>query len=106
MGRPDRDTSSIVDVDNGASRVAFFAGLIAGVAYSTFASFVANALTPVSGRLIELNLLRHAISGRYEEVLSFDGVIPTVLGAIIVCAIVSLMTRMMLEHLQSEEVTH
>ena len=106
MGRPDRDPSSIEDVDNAANRVALFAGLIAGIAYSTFASFVANALTPVSGRLIELDFLRHAVSGRYEEVLSFDGVIPTVLGAIIVCAMVWLMTRMTLDHLQSEEVTH
>jgi large-conductance mechanosensitive channel len=105
MGRPDSDPSSTSDVDNGANRVALFAGLIAGVAYSTFASFVANALTPVSGRLIELDLFRRGVSGQYQEVLSLNGVIPTVLGAIIVCAMVWLMTRMTLEHLQSEEVT-
>jgi len=80
-------------------------GLIAGIAYSTFASFVANALTPVSGRLIGLDLLRRSVSGRYEEVLSLNGVIPTMLGATIVCAMVWLMTRATLEHLQSEEVT-
>ena len=80
-------------------------GLVAGIAYSTFASFVANALTPVSGRLIELDLLGRSVSGRYEEVLSLNGVIPTMLGATIVCAMVWLMTRATLEHLQSEEVT-
>ena len=106
MGRPDRDPSCTPDFDNGANRVALFAGLIAGVAYSTFASFVANALTPVSGRLIELDLFRHGVSGQYQEVLSLNGVIPTVLGAIVVCALVWLMTRATLEHLQSEEVTH
>jgi len=102
MGRPDRDPSSTVNVDNGANRIALLVGLIAGLAYSTFASFVANALTPVSGRLIELDLLRR-VSGRYDEVLSLDGVIPTMLGAIVVCAIVWLMTRVTLDHLQSEE---
>jgi len=103
MGRPDRDLSSTPDVANGANRIALLTGLIAGVAYSTFASFVANALTPVSGRLIELDLLRRSVSGRYEEVLSLNGIIPTVLGAIVVCAMVWLMTRATLEHLQNEE---
>jgi hypothetical protein len=103
MGRPDRDPSSTSDVASGANRVALFAGLIAGVAYSTFASFVANALTPVSGRPIELDLFRRGVSGQYQEVLSLNGVIPTVLGAIVVCALVWLMTRATLEHLQSEE---
>jgi hypothetical protein len=103
MGRPDRDPSSTSDVASGANRVALFAGLIAGVAYSTFASFVANALTPVSGRPIELDLFRRGVSGQYQEVLSLNGVIPTVLGAIVVCALVWLMIRVTLEHLQSEE---
>ena len=105
MGRPGRDLSSTSDVGDGANRVALLAGLVAGVAYSTFASFVANALTPVSGRLMELDLLSSGVSGRYEEVLSLNGVIPTMLGATIVCAMVWLMTRVTLEHLQSEEVT-
>jgi hypothetical protein len=52
-----------------------------------------------------LDLLRRSVSGRYEEVLSLNGVIPTMLGATIVCAMVWLMTRATLEHLQSEEVT-
>ena len=103
MGRSDRDPSSISNVDIGANRIALFAGLIAGIAYSTFASFVANALTPVSGRLIELDLLRRSVSGQYQEVLSLDGLIPTMLGAIVVCAMVWLMTRATLDHLQSEE---
>lgn len=105
MGRLDRDLSSTPKVDNVANRIALLTGLIAGIAYSTFASFVANALTPMSGRLIELDLLRRSVSGRYEEVLSLNGVIPTMLGATIVCAMVWLMTRATLEHLQSEEVT-
>ncbi|HWN57563.1 MAG TPA: hypothetical protein VNO74_05650 [Methylomirabilota bacterium] len=105
MGRLDRDLSSTPKVDNVANRIALLTGLIAGIAYSTFASFVANALTPMSGRLIELDLLRRSVSGRYEEVLSLNGVIPTVLGATIVGAMVWLMTRATLEHLQSEEVT-
>jgi hypothetical protein len=103
MGRSDRDPSSTLGVVNGANRIALLAGLFAGVAYSTFASFVANALTPVSGRLIELDLLRRSVSGQYQEVLSLDGVIPTVLGAIVVCALVWLMTRVTLEHLDSDE---
>ena len=105
MGRLDRDLSSTPADDKSANRIALLTGLIAGIAYSTFASFVANALTPVSGRLIELDLLRRSVSGRYEEVLSLNGVIPTMLGATIVCAMVWLMTRATLEHLQSEEVT-
>jgi hypothetical protein len=104
MERSEHDPSSTLDVANGANRIALFAGLIAGVAYSTFASFVANALTPVSGRLIELDLFRHGVSGQYQEVLSLNGVIPTLLGATIVCAMVWLTTRATLEHLQSEEV--
>jgi len=103
MGRPVRDPSSTLEVVSGANRIALLAGLVAGVAYSTFASFVANALTPVSGRLIELDLLRSSVSGRYVEVLSLNGVIPTVLGAIVVCALVWWMTRVTLEYLQSEE---
>ena len=103
MGRLDRDPSSTSDVANGANRVALFAGLIAGVAYSTFASFVANALTPVSGRAIELDLFRRGVSGQYQEVISLNGVIPILVGATIVCAMVWLMTRATLDHLQSEE---
>jgi hypothetical protein len=103
MGRPGRDPSSTLEVVSGANRIALLAGLVAGVAYSTFASFVANALTPVSGRLIELDLLRSSVSGRYVEVLSLNGVIPTVLGAIVVCALVWWMTRVTLEYLQSKE---
>lgn len=105
MGRPGSDRSSTLDIGNGANRIGLFAGLVAGVAYSTFASFVANALTPVSGRLIELDTLRRTVSGQYQEVLSLNGVVPTMLGAIVVCALVWLMTRATLEHWQSEEVT-
>ena len=104
MAQPRRQPVRI-DLSPRAEKLGLLAGLTAGLAYSTFASFVANALTPVSGRLIELDLLRRSVPGRYEEVLSLDGVIPTVLGALIVCAMVWLMTLVTLEHLQNQEVT-
>jgi len=50
----------------GAEKLSLLAGLTAGLAYSTFASFVANALTPVTGYLIETDSLRRAVSGRYQ----------------------------------------
>src|ERR1700692_1006821 len=103
MERLGRASLSSTTIANGSNRLSLAAALVAGVAYSTFASFVANALTPVSGRLIELDLFRHGVSGQYQEVLSLNGVIPTVLGAIVVCALVWLMTRATLEHFQSEE---
>lgn len=102
MGPPYRDRSLALAIANGANRLSLLAGLVAGVAYSTYASFVANALTPVSGRLIESDSLRRAVSGRYQEVFSLNGVIPTLLGSLVVFALVWSMMRVTLEHWRSE----
>jgi len=88
-------------VANGASRMGVLAGLVAGVTYSTYAGFVANALTPVSGHLIEMNSFRRAVSGQYQEVISLNGVVFTVLGSLIVFALVWWMMRVTLEHWRS-----
>ena len=103
MGRLARDPLSTEVVATRANRLSLTAGLVAGVAYSTFASFVANALTPVSGRLIELDFLRRAVSGRYEEVFSLSGVVPTVLGSLAVFAMVWWIMRVTLEHWNSAD---
>ena len=97
MGRLARDPLPIEVVAKRANRLSLTAGLVAGVVYSTFASFVANALTPVSGRLIELDSIRRAVSGRYQEVFSLNGVIPIVLGSMAVFAMVWWMMRVMLD---------
>jgi hypothetical protein len=91
------------DVSAGADRLSLLAGLTAGLAYSTLASFVANVLTPVSGYLVETNPLRRAVSGRYQEVFSMNGVASTVLVSLIVFALVWWTTRVILEHWQSDD---
>jgi hypothetical protein len=101
MGRT--DPLRTVAVVNGANRLSLAAGLIAGLAYSTFASFVADALTPVSARLVELDSFRRSISGRYQEVFSLNGVIPVVLGSLLVFALVWCMMRVALERWQSRD---
>lgn len=93
-----RDPSPAPDLSGRANRLSLAAGLIVGIAYSTFASFVANALTPVSSRLIELDSLRRAIPGHYQEVLNLDGVVSTVVGSMLVFAIVWWMMRVTLEY--------
>jgi hypothetical protein len=95
--------SGPLNLSAGANKLGLLAGLTAGFAYSTYASFVANALTPVTVRLIEADSFRRAVSGHYQEVLSFDGAIPTVLASLIVFVLVWLMTRVMLEHWQSSD---
>jgi hypothetical protein len=101
MGQLRRDPLPTAAVANGVSRMGVFAGLVAGVTYSIYASFVANTLTPVSGHLIELNSFRRAVSGRYREVISLNGVVFTVLGSLIVFALVWWMMRVTLEHWRS-----
>ncbi len=93
-----RDPLPAPALSDRANRFSLAAGLIAGIAYSTFASFVANALTPVSSRLIELDSFRRAVSGRYQEVLNLDGVVSTVVGSMLVFAIVWWMMRVTLEY--------
>ena len=102
MGRLCRDPLLTSANARGANRLSLFAGLVAGVSYSTFASLVANALTPGSGRLIELDALRRTVSGPDHEVFSLNGVIPIVVGSLIVFALVWWITRLTLEHRHSE----
>lgn len=104
MGRLRSDPLRTLTVANDANRSSLAAGLFAGVAYSTFASFVANALTPVTGRLVEVETFRRAVSGQYQEVVSLDGVMFTVLGSLVVFAMVWWMMRVTLEHWQSEDI--
>ncbi len=87
----------------GAEKLSLLAGLTAGLAYSTFASFVTNALTPVTGYLVEADSFRRAASGRYEEVFSLDGAIPTLLASLVVFVLVWWSMRVILEHWQRED---
>ena len=91
------------DLSSGAEKLSLLAGLTAGFAYSVYASFVANALTPVTGRLMETDSLRRIVSGHYMEVFSLDGAIPTVLAALIVFVLVWCSTRVILEHWNRED---
>ena len=91
------------DLSAGSENLSLIAGLTAGFAYSTFASFVANALTPVTGRLIEADSFRRIASGHYQEVFSLDGAIPTVVASLIVFVLVWWSTRVILEHWQRED---
>jgi hypothetical protein len=91
------------DLSAGAEKLSLLAGLTAGLAYSTFASFVANALTPVSGRLVEADTFRRAVSGHYLEVFSLDGAIPTVLASLIVFVLVWWSMRVVLDLWQRED---
>ncbi len=100
---PPRHDAAGADLSAGANKLCLIAGLTAGLAYSTFASFVANALTPVSGRLIEADSLRRVVSGRYVEVLSLDGAIPTLIASLIVFVLVWTSMRLILEHWQRED---
>jgi hypothetical protein len=100
---PPRHDAAGADLSAGANKLCLIAGLTAGLAYSTFASFVANALTPVSGRLIEADSLRQVVSGHYVEVLSLDGAIPTLIASLIVFVLVWTSMRLVLEHWQRED---
>jgi len=98
-----RLTSRTPSLTAGANKLSLLAGLTAGLAYSTFASFVANALTPVSGYLVEGDSFRRAVSGHYQEVLSLNGAISTVLVSLIVFVLVWWTTRVILENWQSSD---
>ena len=91
------------DLSAGSEKLSLIAGLTAGLAYSTFASFIANALTPVTGRLIEADSLRRMASGHYQEVFSLDGAIPTMVGSLIVFVLVWWSMRVILEHWSRED---
>jgi hypothetical protein len=102
MALPHRDPVG-VNLSAGASKLCLLAGLTAGLAYSTFASFVADALTPVTGRLVEADSFRRAASGHYQEFFSFDGALPTVLASLIVFVLVWWSMRVILESWASED---
>ena len=91
------------DLSAGAEKLSLLAGLTAGLAYSIYASFVANALTPVTGRLVETDSLRRIVSGHYLEVFDVDGAIPTVLASLIAFLLVWCSTRVILEHWNRED---
>jgi len=79
------------------------AGLTAGLAYSTFASFLANALTPVTGRIVDADSFRGAVSAHYQEVFSLSGTLSTVIVSLIVFVLVWWSMRVMLELWQRED---
>ena len=102
MAEPRRQPAP-ADLSAGAEKLSLLAGLTVGLVYSTFASFVANALTPVTGRLIETDSLRRVVSGHYQEIFSLDGAIPTVLASLIVFVIVWCSMRVFLDHWNRED---
>ena len=102
MAQPRRQPDR-VDLSAGAEKLSLLAGLTAGLAYSTFASFVANALTPVTGRLVETDSFLRLASGHYLEVFSLDGAVPTILASLIVFVLVWISTRVILEHWDRED---
>jgi len=87
----------------GAEKLSLLAGLTAGVAYSTFASFATNALTPVTGYLVEADSFHRAVSGHYQEVLSLDGALTTLLASVVVFVLVWWSMRVILEHWNRED---
>ena len=87
----------------GAEKLSLLAGLTAGLAYSIFASFVMNALTPVTGLLVDTDSFRRIASGHYQEILSLNGAIPVVVASLIVFVLVWSSMRVIIEHWQREE---
>lgn len=102
MAQPRRQSVRI-DLSAASEKLSLIAGLTAGLGYSIFASFVANALTPVTGHLIEADSFRRMASGHYLEVFSLDGAIPTVVASLIVFVLVWWSMRVMLEHWSRED---
>ncbi len=98
-----RVTDRTAHLSAGAEKFSLLFGLTAGVAYSTFASFVTNALTPVTGYLVEADSFHRAVSGHYQEVLSLDGAIPTLLASLVVFVLVWWSMRVILEHWNRED---
>lgn len=102
MAPPHRDPVC-TDLSPGAEKLCLLAGLTAGLAYSTFASFVANALTPVTGRIVEADSFHRAVSGHYQEVFSLSGTLSTLIVSVIVFGLVWWSMRVMLEYWQRED---
>jgi len=97
MAQPRRQSVNI-NLSAASEKLSLIAGLTAGLAYSIFASFVANALTPVTGHLIETDSFRRLASGHYLEIFSLDGAVPTVVASAIVFVLVWWSMRVILEH--------
>ncbi|MGC2305722.1 hypothetical protein [Candidatus Binatus sp.] len=102
MAQPRRQSDRI-DLSAASEKLSLIAGLTAGLAYSIFASFIANALTPVTGRLIETDSFRRLASGHYLEVFSLDGAVPTVVASLLVFVLVWLSMRVILERWNRED---
>jgi hypothetical protein len=102
MAPPHRDPVC-ADLSVGAEKLSLLAGLTAGLAYSAFASFVGNALTPVTGRLVEADSFHRAVSGHYQEVFSLNGTLSTLIVSLIVFVLVWRSMRVMLEYWQRED---
>jgi len=102
MAEP-RSQSVRTDLSTGSEKLSLLAGLTVGLAYSIFATFDANALTPVSGRLVETDSFRRIASGHYQEVFSLDGAIPVVVASLIVFVLVWCSMRVILEHWSRED---
>jgi len=91
------------DLSAGAERLSLLGGLTAGLAYSIFASFIMNALTPVTGLVVETDSFRRIASGHYLEVFSLDGAVPIVVASLIVFVLVWSSMRVIIEHWQRED---
>src|SRR5258708_30083915 len=102
MAQPRRQLDR-ADLSAAAEKLSLLAGLTAGLAYSIFASFVANALTPVTGRLVETDSFSRIVSGHYLESFSLFCAVPTILASLIVFVLVWCSTRVILEHWNRED---
>ncbi|MFZ2061380.1 MAG: hypothetical protein WAU82_10250 [Candidatus Binatus sp.] len=101
MAEPRRQSLRI-DLSAASEKLSLIAGLSAGLGYSIFASFVANALTPVTGHLVETDSFHRLASGHYLEVFNLDGAVPTVVASLIVFVLVWWSMRVILEHWNRE----
>ncbi len=100
---PPRSQSVRANPAAAVEKLSLLAGLTAGLAYSIFASFVANALTPVTGHLVETDLFRRIASGHYEEIVSLNGAIPVIVASLIVFVLVWSSMRVIIDHWQRED---
>ena len=102
MAQP-RSQPAPANLSLGAEKLSLLAGLTAGLAYSIFASFIMNALTPVTGLLVEADSFRRIASGHYQEILSLDGAVPVIVASLIVFVLVWSSMRLIIEHWQHED---
>jgi hypothetical protein len=71
-------------VSKAMNRLSLLAGYAAAAAFSIYAIFFANALTPVRILLNEPDLSRQNVSGKYLEIFNWDGLMPTLLAVLAV----------------------